>query len=93
MFGAYGYITQGIIRELVAEGLRVPDDWSVISMDNDPYPLDDTLDVACIPSDVERICDCMLELLEARMQAQTAPLPCRTVLPASFYKGNSIQKI
>ena len=38
IIGAYGYITQGIISKLSELGLSVPDDISVISMDNVPSP-------------------------------------------------------
>ena len=93
VFGAYGYITQGMIAELNERGVRIPEEMSVISMDNDPFPLDTCLDVACIPSDVERICDVALALLEERMQEKQSVSTSPVVLPSCFYHGNSIQPI
>lgn len=93
IFGAYGYITQGMIAELAEKGMRIPQQMSVISMDNDPFPLDDQLDVACIPSNVERICDVALALLGEQMQKKQSVSASPVVLPSSFYYGNSIQPI
>ena len=92
IFGAYGYITQGILAELEAMGLDVPKDVSVISMDNDPFPLHPTIDVACIPSDIERLCSEAMKILCDRIgdTSKNAHTTC-VELASSFYVGNSIK--
>lgn len=93
IFGAYGYITQGILSELEALGLTVPSDVSVISMDSDPYPLHNTLDVACIPSDIERLCSEAMKILCDRIGQKTKKAPACVELKSSFYKGNTIKNL
>ena len=93
IFGAYGYITQGILAELEARGIRVPEDVSVISMDNDPSPIHARLDVACIPSDTERICAGAMQILREKL-GTPAPNehPTHVRLAASFHEGKTIAK-
>lgn len=92
IFGAYGYITQGILAELEAMGINVPEDVSVISMDNDPYPLHPTLDVACIPSDIERLCAEAMKILCDKIGKKSPNIPAFQVeLDSSFHIGNSIK--
>jgi LacI family transcriptional regulator len=94
IFGAYGYITQGILCELELLGLKVPEDVSVISMDSDPYPLHQALDVACIPSDIERLCEEAMKLLCERIGKRSPNHPALCIeLKSSFYKGNTIAKL
>ena len=94
IFGAYGYITQGILSELEAMGLDVPNDVSVISMDSDPYPLHQTLDIACIPSDIERMCAQAMKILCDRVGKSSPNIPALQIeLPSSFHIGNSIRSL
>ena len=90
VFAAYGYVTRGVLEELQAQGLQVPRDLSVISMDNEPSPLDPQMDVACIPSDIERRCAIAMELLEERMHAEQPNALRHIVLPTVFHPGQSI---
>ena len=90
IFSAYGYITQGILKELNAQGVHVPQDLSVISMDNEPFPLDPYIDIACIPSDIEHRCMMAMELLEERMFTEQPNTSRHIVLPTAFHIGQSI---
>lgn len=93
IFGAYGYITQGILSELEAMGLRVPEDVSVISINNDPYPLHGGLDVACIPSDIELLCSKTVEILCQKIGQKSPNLPPLQVeMRSSFYAGNTVRQ-
>lgn len=92
IFGAYGYITQGILSELEAMGLNVPKDVSVISMDSDPYPLHKTLDIACIPSDIERLCAESMKILCDKIGRPSPNAHTLCVeLTSSFHIGDSIR--
>ena len=90
IFAAYGYITRGILKELNARGLHVPKDLSVISMDNEPSPLDPHVDVACIPSEIENRCAIAIQLLEERMHTEHPNTLRHIVLPTVFHIGQSI---
>jgi LacI family transcriptional regulator len=90
VFGAYGYITKGIIGELLSRGVSVPDEMSVISMDNDPSELHPSLDVSCIPSGIEETC---LGIMTALNRALLSPNPHRsdTVrIPSKFHLGETV---
>ena len=93
VIGAYSYITQGILAELNAQGLGVPRDFSVVSMDSDPSPLDPRLDVACIPSGIEEICDVALRLLRERMHTDNPNTPRQIVLDSNFHTGESVRSL
>ena len=90
IFSAYGYITRGIIEELNAQGLQIPRDMSVVSMDNDPPPVDPHMDISCIPSEIERSCAIAMQLLEERMFSTQPNALCNIVIPSSFHIGGSI---
>ena len=89
ILGAYGYITQGILSELEAMDLRVPDDVSVISMDSDPSPIHPSLDVACIPSDIERICSEAMTVLCERIE-KTEQSSTHVNINSTFHIGNTL---
>ncbi len=90
IFGAYGYITQGILSELNGMGLSVPEDVSVISLDNDPFPIHASLDVACIPSGIEEVCSEAMKLLRERIGSATPNAACHIRLESKFHEGNTI---
>lgn len=92
--GAYGYITQGILAELETRGLRVPEDISVVSMDNDPFPIHPQLDVACIPSDTERICAGTMQILRERLgKPSPNENPIHIRLEATFHEGKTVARV
>jgi len=90
IFGAYGYITQGILEELAAMGVSVPGDVSVISMDNDPFPLHRQRDVACIPSATEAVCEQMMAALAARLGGRRKKSPEHILIQKDFYIGDTV---
>ena len=92
ILGAYGYITQGIIEQLDKLGLRVPEDISVVSMDDDPSPIHRSLDVAYIPSATSEICAEAIELLQKMMNAEQTPFACTVSLKTTFFEGETIGK-
>ncbi len=93
IFGAYGYITRGILQELEDMGLRVPEDVSVISMDNQPSPLSATRDVTCIPSEIEQSCAMALELLKQRIHSADPNAPYHCQIPTTLHKGKTVKHI
>ncbi|MBR6727167.1 MAG: LacI family DNA-binding transcriptional regulator [Clostridia bacterium] len=89
VIGSYGYITQGILRELSVRGIEVPREMSVVSLTDNPDPIDPTLDVAVVREETERICALALEELERQMSSEQKSVISHTV-PLRFHKGDSI---
>ena len=92
IFGAYGYITQGILSELEGMGLSVPGEVSVISMDNDPLPLHASLDVSCIPSGIDEVCAEVIKLMRKRVGSETPNVSEHISLSSDFHEGNTVSK-
>lgn len=90
IFGAYGYITQGILAALAEKGYSVPEDVSVISMDSDPSPLDAAIDVAYIDTDIESACCEAIKLLKARVGADNPNSPSIVKQIATLHSGETI---
>lgn len=90
IIGAYGYITKGILEELESMDIRVPQDVSVVSMDNDPSPIYGTLDVSCIPSDIEKRCEYAMNILRERLGTASPNTPTQIVIDSEFHVGDSI---
>lgn len=93
VFGAYGNVTQGILAELRRRGLSVPEDMSVISMDNVPSPLDERLDVACIDSRIEAVCALAMREIESRLGDGHSNAPLVLTIPTHFHAGQSIRSV
>ena len=90
IFGAYGYITKGIIKELDANSLRIPEDISVISMDSDPGDLHPTLDVSCIPSGIEATCEGIMTALHRAISLKESVDTVSITVPSEFHHGNTV---
>lgn len=90
IFGAYGYITQGILSELERMGVSVPEEVSVISMDSDPYPLHSTRAVACIPSEIEAVCAAMMRALSERIRSKHPNRPQIIEVSTRFVNGDTV---
>lgn len=93
IFGAYGYVTKGIIEEIEAHGLCIPKDISVISMDDDPAALHPFLDVSCIPSGIEAICDGIMDTLNRAFNASDRQDINGVIIPSEFRVGETVSKI
>lgn len=89
VIGSYGYITQGMLQELRQREVAVPREMSVVSLTDNPDPLDALLDVAVVREETERICALALEELERQMNTEQKAVISHTV-PLRFHKGDSI---
>lgn len=92
VFGAYGYITAGIISEAELMGLKIPSDLSVISMDSDPSPIHQGYDVSCIPSAIDEICPAIMTALHHSLNPTGAPNPPQSTVSSEFHMGNTTAK-
>lgn len=90
--GGYGYITQGILAGLACRGIDVPEEVSVVSMDSDPDPLDQLLEVSCIPSGIDAICAAAISALRERLSrtGDERNAPAHLVIPGEFRRGETV---
>lgn len=93
IFGAYGYITSGIIAEAEAMGLRIPEDLSVISMDSDPTPIHHLLDVSRIPSGIDEICEKIMAALNHKLNPTAHKKADSLTVQSEFYIGNTVGSV
>ena len=93
VMGAYSYITQGMLEYLSENGISVPQDMSVVSMESDPPPISPALDVSCVLSSIEKICESAIGLLRERMRTDTPNEPITVDVIPKFHVGESIHKI
>ena len=93
VFGAYGYITSGIISEAESMGLCIPDDLSVISMDSDPSPIHRILDVSRIPSGIDKICEAIMSALNHKLNPTVHKEADSLIIPSEFYTGDTVGRV
>ncbi len=89
VFGAYSYITRGVIKGLRNAGVRLPKDVSVISMDSDGGALDLLVRIAHITTGIDACCEAAVSLIAKRMQNNSTP-PEKILIPTEFDAGDSI---
>jgi DNA-binding LacI/PurR family transcriptional regulator len=92
ILGAYGYITQGILAELEENGVLVPEDISVLSIGDDPLPLNPSLDVSYISSMTDEVCCEVMNILKARIRSKNPNAFQRIEILPDFYEGRTISK-
>ena len=90
IIGSYGYVTKGILSQLTARGIRVPHDVSVVSLNGDPPPLHDTLDVTTVLTRTEHICSLAMETLLERIKTNTPNTRLHIKVPAIVHHGNTV---
>ena len=93
IIGAYGYITKGILARLFERGIRIPDDVSVISLNDDPPPLHDELDVSTVLTRTEHICSLAMETIMERMRTATPNERLNIQVPSIFHQGNTVRDL
>ncbi len=63
IFAAYDYIALGIIQSIRAHGENVPDDYSVIGIDDISFASQYDISLTSIKSNIDEICDTAIELI------------------------------
>lgn len=93
IFGAYGDVTQGILAQLRRQGVAVPQQISVISMDHSPAELDPRLDVAYVDGMIEEVCALAMQEVELQLGGERAKTSKTVMIPTTFHAGESIGPI
>lgn len=87
---AYGYITQGALRALREAGIAVPERMSLVSLGNDPDPIDTETDVTYLESDVEEICRMAMEAIYERLETGGGNSPERLRFSFRIHEGETV---
>ncbi|MBQ9131208.1 MAG: LacI family DNA-binding transcriptional regulator [Clostridia bacterium] len=90
IIGGYGYIAAGIIDELGKLGIRIPEDVSVVSMNDDELHRFPALQISHIHIDIEEECRQMVQLLNHRIGAKSPNAPYIREIPSLFIAGNTV---
>ncbi len=87
---AYDYIAYGAIKELLRHGLRVPQDVSVIGIDNLPINDYTETSIASIDTNPEKICKAAWKLMEKKLHSphfrekEEIVFPCKLIVRESL---------
>ena len=90
VIGSYGYITMGIISKLQRQGIAIPGEMSVVSLDPFPITNGPSFSVACVAYDIEKICDIAVNEICRRFCEKTKIARSSFLLNEKFYMGNTI---
>lgn len=94
IIGAYGYITQGILSKLKELNISVPSEVSVISLNNEPSPISNDLDLSYVSSNIDNLCSMAIEILNEKIGVDNPNNTANIIdVDYSFYVGNSIAKV
>ena len=86
-------MTQGILAQLRRQGVAVPQQISVISMDHSPAELDPRLDVAYVDGMIEEVCALAMQEVELQLGGERAKTSKTVMIPTTFHAGESIGPI
>lgn len=91
IFGAYSHITVGIMQRLKEEGLCIPGDISIISMDDiTSVPYSDTK-MSCIKMHLDEVCATALDLLFQKIEKKHIKAKRTLTITRQFLKGETIK--
>lgn len=91
---AYGYITQGALSKLKELNISVPHDLSVLSMNNEPMPISNELDVANVSSNIDSLCEKAISVFNEKIDLDKPNDDAYIIdVDYSFYSGNTIGKV
>lgn len=93
IIAAYDHIALGAICCIKSHGLRVPDDFSMIGMDNISVVSYLDVPLTSIRIEIESICDAMLNLLAAKMDNQYYRSRQVISVPCNLVKRQSVKKL
>ena len=91
IFGAYSHITVGIMQRLKEEGLCIPKDVSIMSMDDiTSVPYSD-IKMSCIKMHLDEVCATALDLLFQKIEKKHIKAKRTLTITRQFLKGETIK--
>ena len=92
VIGSYGYITSGMVSELLRREISIPDDMSIISLDPFSIPNDPRFTIACVDYDIAQFCDIAVREICKRFSGKSKRGKEKFILDEKFYIGNTISR-
>lgn len=93
LFCAYDNIALGAIQTIRTHGKNVPDDYSVIGIDDIPIASHYSFSLTTIKSKRDTICDMAVELILKKIESKFFSLHQKISLRTELVKRNSVKKI
>jgi len=93
IFAAYSHIATGIIQRLKEENLRIPDDISLICMDDitsAPYA---DMKLSCIKMHLDELCTIAIDLLNHKLDRRFSNTRQSISVAREFVRGDSVLKL
>lgn len=90
IFSAYSHVTTGIMQRLGNEKLRVPEDVSVICMDDINVEPHKKYEFSCIKMHIEDLCSEAIHLMFRVLGGHSGPTKHVITVERQFFEGNSI---
>ncbi len=91
IFAAYSHIAVGMLERLKEAKISVPDDVSIVCMDDIVNMLYSDLKLACIKMPMIELCGIALDLLYKKMESEYKNIRQSITVTRSFEKGESIK--
>ena len=90
IFAAYSHIAVGLLQRLKEEGIQVPEDISVICMDDiSSVPYSD-INLACIKMHLDDVCATALDLLYRKIEKRYIKAKRSVTISREFKKGETV---
>jgi len=93
IFAMSNLIASGALTALEEEGVRVPEDISLIAFDEQPYLSHFNPPLTTIAQPVERIGDTVVKILLSQMKSPDQPQTEGILLPTSLVRRKSVARI
>lgn len=90
IFSAYSHVNIGIMQRLNEEKLRVPEDISVICMDDIKVEPHKNFEISCIKMHVEDLCSEAIHLMFRVLGGYSSPAKHVITVERQFFEGESI---
>ena len=94
---AYDYIALGVIDEAHRRGMKIPEDLSVIGMDNIGFTALDNISLTTVSTDVDKLCEAALSRLydrfKSRIPSKNKRLDTARLIPSELIIRGSVSYV
>lgn len=93
ILAAYDYIALGMLQSIQSRGKKVPDDFSVIGIDNISFDDFDNISLTSVKANIHEVCDIALELLFKKMENKYYKIIQSITVKGALILRNSVKKL
>jgi LacI family transcriptional regulator len=92
ILAAYDYIALGMLQSIRAHGKKVPEDFSIIGIDDISFDSFDNISLTSIKTNVSEICDIALQLLFKKIENKYYKIIQNITVKGTLILRNSVKK-